>query len=239
MSKIDSSLVAHLPLFAGFSAADLESILSEARSVRFAKNAPIFSQGEEAHSFFVLLHGHVRASKTTPAGEQIVVRYVATGETFGVAKAIGLQRYPATAMAVDDSVVLAWPSVTWPRLVERFPALAANTLQTVGARLQETHTRVVEMSTEQVEKRIAHALLRLVNQSGRKVDHGIEIDFPISRQDIAQMTGTTLHTVSRTLSAWETKGLVESSRQKIIVREPHKLFVLAEERPEEGSSVKP
>jgi CRP/FNR family transcriptional regulator, nitrogen oxide reductase regulator len=107
MTKVDSSLVAHLPLFTGFSAADLDSILSEARSVRFAKNASVFSQGEEAHSFYVLLHGHVRASKTTPAGEQIVVRYVATGETFGVAKAIGLQRYPATATAVDDSVALA------------------------------------------------------------------------------------------------------------------------------------
>lgn len=234
MSKVDSSLVAHLPLFAGLSAADLDSILSEARSVRFAKNAPVFSQGEEAHSFFVLLHGHVRASKTTPAGEQIVVRYVASGETFGVAKAIGLQRYPATATAVDDSIVLAWPSGTWPRLVEKFPALAANTLQTVGARLQETHTRVVEMSTQQVERRIAHALLRLVKQSGRKVEHGVEIDFPISRQDIAQMTGTTLHTVSRTLSGWEEKGLVEGSRQRIVIREPHKLFMLAEHGADEG-----
>jgi CRP-like cAMP-binding protein len=235
MAKVDSSLVADLPLFAGFSAVELDAILSEARSVRVSKNCPVFQQGEEAHSFFVLLHGHVRASKTTPAGEQIVVRYVTTGETFGVAKAIGLQRYPATATAVDDSVVLAWPSGAWPRLVEKFPALATNTLQTVGARLQETHTRVVEMSTQQVEQRIAHALLRLVKQSGRKVEHGVEIDFPISRQDIAQMTGTTLHTVSRTLSAWETKGLVESSRQKIIVRQPHQLFMLAEESPERSS----
>jgi CRP-like cAMP-binding protein len=239
MAKIDRSLVAELPLFIGLSSDDLEAILSEARSLRIARNAAVFEQGEEAHSFFVLLHGHVRASKTTPAGEQIVVRYVSRGETFGVAKAIGLPSYPATAIAVADSVVLAWSSEVWPRLVERFPALVANTLQTVGARLQETHTRVMEMSTEQVEKRIAHALLRLVNQSGRKVDHGIEIDFPISRQDIAQMIGTTLHTVSRTLSAWETKGLVESSRQKITVLEPHKLFVLAEEKPEQASSVKP
>ena len=236
MTKVDSSLVAHLPLFAGFSAGDLDSILSEARSARFARNTAVFQQGEEAHSFFVLLHGHVRASKATPAGEQIVVRYVATGETFGVAKAIGLQRYPATATAVDDSVVLAWPSGAWPRLVEKFPALAANTLQTVGARLQESHTRVMEMSTEQVEKRIAHALLRLVKQSGRKVEHGIEIDFPISRQDIAQMTGTTLHTVSRTLSSWEQRGLIESGRQRIVLREPHKLLVLAEETSGEDTS---
>ena len=90
----------------------------------------------------------------------------------------------------------------------KFPALASNTLQTVGSRLQETHTRVVEMSTQQVEQRVAHALLRLAKQSGRKVEHGVEIDFPISRQDIAQMTGTTLHTVSRTLSGWESRGLM-------------------------------
>jgi CRP-like cAMP-binding protein len=202
MTKVDSSLVAHLPLFAGFSAADLESILSEARSVRFTRNTAVFQQGEEAHSFFVLLHGHGRASKTT---QQVVVRYVATGETFGVARAIGLQHYPATATVVDDSVVLVWPSGTWPRLLEKFRALADNTLQTVGARLQETHTRVVEMTTQQVEQRIAHALLRLVKQSGRKVEHGVEIDFPISRQDIAQMTSTTL-LVSR--AAFRLKALI-------------------------------
>jgi CRP-like cAMP-binding protein len=225
---IDRSLVADLPLFAGLDGAALDAILSEARTARYAKNAAVFEQGEDAHSFFVLLHGHVRASKMTPAGEQVVVRYVGPGETFGVAKAIGLTRYPATATAVDDSVVLVWPSAAWPRLVARHPALAANALQTVGGRLQETHTRVIEMSTQHVERRVAHALLRLAKQAGRKVEHGVEIDFPISRQDIAEMTGTTLHTVSRTLSAWEQRGLIESGRQRIVLRDPHKLFELAE-----------
>jgi CRP-like cAMP-binding protein len=169
-----------------------------------------------------------------------VVRYVGPGEIFGVATAIGLPRYPATATAVDDSVVLAWPSAIWPRLVAKFPALAVNTLQTVGSRLQETHTRVIEMSTQQVEQRVAHALLRLAKQSGRKVEHGVEIDFPISRQDIAQMTGTTLHTVSRILSGWESRGLIESGRQRIVLREPHKLFVLAEQTPgEDAPPVRP
>lgn len=233
MASVDPSLVARLPLFAGFAADELGEILREARSMRVAKNGAVFEQGEEARSFYVLLHGHVRASKTTPTGEQVVVRYVAPGETFGVAMAIGLRVYPATATAVDDSVVLAWPSASWPRLVAKFPALATNTLQTVGSRLQETHTRVVEMSTQQVEQRVAHALLRLAKQSGRKVAHGVEIDFPISRQDIAQMTGTTLHTVSRILSGWEERGLVESGRQRIVLREPHRLFVLAETVPGE------
>ena len=235
MAKVDTSLVADLPLFSGFKSEELEEILREARSARHPRNTAIFEQGEDAHSFFLLLHGHVRASKTTSTGEQIVVRYIAPGETFGIAMAIGLTRYPATATAVDDSVVLAWPTGTWPRLIERFPQLAANTLQTVGSRLQESHTRMLEMATQQVEQRVAHALLRLAKQSGKKLDQGIEIDFPISRQDIAQMTGTTLHTVSRILSGWEQLGLVESGRQRIVLREPHKIFVLAEQNSNNGS----
>jgi len=234
MAKVDTSLVAHLPLFAGFSNEELEEILREARSSRHAKNTAIFAQGEDAHSFFLLLHGHVRAAKTTASGEQVVVRYVGAGETFGIAMAIGLKTYPATVTAVDDSVVLAWPTSAWPRLIAKFPSLATNTLQTVGSRLQETHTRVIEMSTEQVEQRIAHALLRLAKQSGRKVEQGVEIDFPISRQDIAQMTGTTLHTVSRILSGWEQQGVVESGRQRIILRDPHRIVVLAERTPDSG-----
>jgi CRP-like cAMP-binding protein len=85
------------------------------------------------------------------------------------------------------------------------------------------------MSTQQVERRIAHALLRLAKQAGRKAGQGVEIDFPISRQDIAEMTGTTLHTVSRTLSAWESQGMIESGRQRIVLRDPHRLFGLAED----------
>ena len=228
-SPIDRSLVANLALFAGLAPEQLDAILSEARSARYAKNAAIFEQGEEAHYFFVLLHGHVRASKTTPAGQQVVVRYVTPGEVFGVAMVIGLLKYPATATAVDDSVVLAWPSASWPRLVAQYPSLAHSALQTVGSRLQESHTRVIEMSTQLVEQRVAHALLRLAKQAGRKVDQGVEIDFSISRQDIAEMTGTTLHTVSRTLSGWEQQGLIESGRQRIVLRDPHRLFQLSEQ----------
>ncbi len=229
MAAVDRSLIADLPLFAGLDGDALDGILQEARAVRHAKNSAVFEQGAEAEAFFVLLNGHVRATKTTPGGQQVVVRYVTPGETFGVAVAIGLSHYPATATAVDDSVVLAWPSSAWPRLVAQYPQLAGNTLQTVGARLQDSHSRVIEMSTEQVERRVARALLRLVQQAGRKVDKGIAIDFPISRQDIAEMTGTTLHTVSRILSAWEERGLVESGRQRVVVRDPHKLFTLTEE----------
>jgi len=228
MSSVDRSLVAGLPLFAGMQPAELDDILAEARPVRCPKNTAVFEQGAEAHSFFVLLHGHVRAMKLTPDGQQVVVRYIMPGEVFGVAMAIGLKNYPATALAIEDSVALSWPTSAWPRLSAKHPALTANTMQTLGTRLQEANARVVEMSTQQVERRIAHALLRLARQSGRRTDQGVEIDFPISRQDVAEMTGTTLHTVSRILSAWEQQGLIEGGRQRIVLRDPHRLFGLAE-----------
>src|SRR6478735_2399528 len=228
MASVDRSLVADLPMFVGIASEQIDQLLEEAQSLRYPKGTPVFQQDAPAHSFFLLLHGHLRVFKLTPDGQQVVVRFVAPGEVFGIAMAIGRQTYPATAVAVVDSIALVWPSAAWPRLVATHPGLAANTLQTVGGRLQDAHTRVVEMSTEQVERRIAHALLRLAQQAGRKVEAGVQIDFPITRQDLAEMTGATMFTVSRVLSTWESQGLVAGGRQKIMIREPHKLLLLAE-----------
>jgi len=80
---------------------------------------------------------------------------------------------------------------------------------------------------------VARALLRLINQSSRKVDAGILIDFPLSRQDLAEITGTTLHTVSRILSAWEQRGIVTSGRRKIVITRPRALVSIAEDLSEE------
>lgn len=228
MAVVDPTVVAGTVMFKGLGTGEIEEVLREARSVRYAKDSHVFDEGAEAASFFVLLHGHLRVEKTTPQGQQIVVRYVSSGELFGVAPALALTHYPATAIAVVDSIALVWPSTSWPRLVAKFPSIAGAALQTVGNRLQDSHTRVVEMSSEQVEQRIAHALLRLAKQAGRKVEAGVEIDFPISRQNIAEMTGTTLHTVSRILSGWEQQGLVEGGRQRIVLRDPQRLSRFAD-----------
>jgi CRP-like cAMP-binding protein len=234
MAVVDRTLVAGLPMFAGLTPGEQDELLREARSVRYPKDSVVFDQGADADRFFVLLHGHLRVEKTSPQGQQTVVRYVSAGELFGVAQAMNLKFYPATAIAAVDSIALSWPSASWPRLISKFPSLASTALQTVGSRLQDTQARVMEMSNEQVEQRVAHALLRLAKQAGRKVEDGVEIDFPISRQDVAEMTGTTLHTVSRILSAWEQQGLVAGGRQRIVLRDPHRLFTLAEGR---GGSV--
>lgn len=227
-AQLDRSLIRDLTIFQSMSDEDLDAVLAIAVSRRYAIGATVFAQGEPASEFFALLHGRLKVVQTTPDGQQVVVRHVSPGDIFGIAKAMRRTDYPATASAVVDSLALVWPSSQWEAFIARSPVLAMNALQTVGQRLQDAHTRIRELSTEEVERRVAHALLRLVNQAGRKTEDGILIDFPVTRQDIAEMTGTTLHTVSRVMTSWEAQGLVSSARKKVIVCNAHKLFMLAE-----------
>lgn len=230
--RLDRSLIEDLPIFEGFKPEALDDILSGARAARYPKGTPVFSQDEKAQSFFVLLHGRLRVTQQTPQGAQIVVRFVTPGEIFGIAVALGRETFPATAEAVVDSVCLIWPNALWEPLTSRHPQLTAKTMQTVGNRLQDAHTRLREISTEDVERRVAHAVLRLAGRSSEKTEEGVAIDFPLSRQDIAEMTGTTLHTVSRIVSGWEAAGWVRGGRQRLVIRDRDKLAELAD-RPAE------
>ena len=228
MAGIDRSVVRALPLFAKMSDADLDRMLARATLRRVGIGEAVFEQGQKADRFFLLLHGRLKVTQVTSDGQQIIVRMVHPGDLFGFAKALQRADYPGTPTAAAESVVICWPTEVWGQFVEQNPHLAVNAMQTIGQRLQEAHTRMREMATQDVERRVAHAVLRLIEQAGKAEGDGIRIDFQISRQDIAEMTGTTLHTVSRILSAWEGKGLVEGGRQKLLVRDAAGLRLLAE-----------
>jgi CRP-like cAMP-binding protein len=225
---LDQSLIADFPLFAGLAPEALDDILVRAHARHYAKGTPVFSQNEKAHSFFLLLHGRLRVTQITPHGEQIVVRFVSPGDLFGVAMALGRDTYPGTATAIVDSLALLWPSAAWPELVSTHPVLASNTVRMIGGRLQEAHQRLREISTEDVERRVAHAVLKLANEAGQASAAGMVINFPLSRQDIAEMTATTLHTVSRIMSAWEAAGVIEGGRQRITIRDRTRLQTIAD-----------
>ena len=228
---LDRSVIAGLPPFEGLEPDDLDRVLEQARASRYPKDSAIFEPDEPAEHFFLLLDGHVRVVRITAEGEQVISRYVNAGEMFGLAVALGRKTYPARATAAVDCVVVAWPNGAFADLSRRFPSFGASTYRTIGRWLQETQTRMLELVTAQVEQRVAHALLRLAHQAGRKTAEGIEIDFPITRQDIAEMTATTLHTVSRLMSAWEEKNIVISGRQRVVIVDPHGLMLIAEQRP--------
>lgn len=224
---LDRALLRGFGLFEAMSESELENILRPARVRRVQQGQAVFRQGDAARHFYLLLQGRLKVVQVTEEGHQIVVRIVNPGELFGVAKALRRTDYPGTAMAVLESTALAWNSALWDDMTEHHPALTMNALHMVARHLQELHARVRELSTEDVERRMAHALVRLSMHAGRRTKDGILIDFPVTRQDIAEMTGTTIPTVSRILGSWAERGLVEIGRLRIVLREPHKLFDLA------------
>ena len=208
---------------------DLDHVLAPAQVGDIPPDNRSSSRGSRP-SISLCLHGRLRVTQVTPAGQQVVIRMVNPGDLFGIAKALKRPDYPGTATAVAESIALTWPMALWDGLLERHPALAVNAMQTMGGRLQEAQARMRELATEEVERRVAHTILRLANQSGKKEPGGIRIDFPVSKQDIAEMAGTTLHTVSRILTAWEAEGLVKGGRQKLLVRDPHRLVLIGDGR---------
>lgn len=228
MADIDRSLIKSLPLFANMADDALDRLLLRASMRRLPIGEAVFEQGQKATHFFLLLHGRLKVTQVTPEGSQIIVRVVHPGDLFGFAQALQRDDYPGTPVAAAESVLMCWPNEVWGSIVEQNPQMAVNAMRTIGQRLQEAHTRIREMSTEEVERRVAHAVLRLMDQAGRREDDGVRIDFPLTRQDVAEMTGTTLHTVSRLFSAWESQGIVKGGRQKLLVRDKARLMALAE-----------
>lgn len=227
MAKLDESLLADLPPFSLLERGQIRDILSQASSRRYDEGTAIFSEGHDAERFYLLLDGYLRVIRSTEGGEEIIVLHISPGQLFGIAKALERDTYPATAVAAAESIALSWPMTLWSDFTQNYPGFATESYKTLGRRLGEIQTTLTEMATQAVEKRVACAVLRMMNQSGRRTEDGIEIGFPITRQNISDMTGTTLHTVSRLLSAWEKDGVVASKRKRILVTDPHELVILS------------
>lgn len=230
MNKLDASLLASLPAFSGLGAEQIRDILDQAQPKRLDPGLPVFREGEQAERFFLLLDGHIRVVRISAMGEQVIALHIAAGQLFGIAPALGHATYPASAITADECLVLSWPSRLWRDFTTRYEGFNSDSARSIGQRMTEMHDRILEMATLQVEQRIANTLLRLINQSGRKTAEGIEIDFPITRQDLSEMTGSTLHTVSRMLSQWEKDGVIKSARKKVVVTDAHRLVVIGSGR---------
>lgn len=228
MTSVARALLQGLDIFQDVAPAELDDILAQARPRRIAEGHSVFTQGGSALYFFLLVEGQLKVVQTSSEGEQIIAHWVAPGQLFGFVIALGRHDYPGTALAVTDSTVLAWPMRAWDRLVQYHPAVIAKALRTLGGHLQDAFARLRDVSAARVEQRVARALLRIMRQSGRRTEGGVQIEFPVTRRDIAEMSSTTLYSVSRTLSAWENAGVLSGGRRRrIVVLDPHALVRIA------------
>ena len=224
----DPEILRGSDMFAGLSSEALDDVVAAGSTRRLTAGTRIFAQGDPGISGHSLLEGRIKIVQTRADGGQSVLRFIGPGEMYGTVAALMNQPFPADAVAVVDSVEIWWSLPALRQLMRRHPEIGLRSTAAAGQRLMDLHSRIGELTGERVEQRIARALLRLMQKAGRATGDGVEIDFPITRQDLAEMTGSTLHTVSRTLAALDQRGVTGSARRRIIVRDPRTLEHLAE-----------
>jgi len=227
--ELDIQQLQKMVLFQGLSAGEIASVAKTAQVRRIAQDECYFFQGDEADRIFILVEGRVKMTQVTPDGQQVVLKVVGPWTLFG-GVGMGLKEvYPATAQAAEEASALSWSKLDLMQSVKRYPQLAVNAMQIMATNVQEFQDRFREMATERVERRLARVLVRLAGQTGRKTEEGVLIDLQLTRQDLAEMIGTTLFTVSRILSQWEAKGLVSLGRERVVIKYPHGLVSIAED----------
>ena len=227
MEHPDLDLLSRTELFRGASSEMLRDIQALSFGKRCATGERLLAQGDEATTIYVIVVGRARASQTTADGQQVIMRYLGPGEVVGYTTLTAEAHHPADIIAVADCRLIGWSRAAIRDIMARYSTIAINAVAMLGARYHDMQARVRELATERVERRIAHAILRLARAAGRRSPRGIEIAFPVSRQDLAEIAGTTLHTVSRTLSAWEDQGLVDCGRRRVVLCKADALETIA------------
>ena len=226
--KIDPLKLRKVSVFQNATDEDLKLIAGHGIERSIEEGEFFFFQGDPADYLYVLISGRAKLMQTNPAGQQVNLRTISESQMFG---ALGAVRegatYPATAQALENSTALALKSEYLHELMKTRPYLSFDLMKLMTGYIQEMQERYRELATEKVERRIARSLLRLASQMGIKNQGGIELTF--TRQDLAEMSGTTLYTVSRVLSDWERQGLVEAGRERVLIRNPHGVVSIAEE----------
>lgn len=206
-----------------------EAIVSRGRRMETGADEYFFHQGEESERMHLIVTGRVKMAQVTPDGDQVIVNYFGPGDGLGIVVALSEMPYPLSAMATEDCLTICWTRDTMLELMQEHPQLALNALTMIAQRFARLQQRYQEMATQRVERRVALTLLRLVRQFGKRTDEGVLIDMPITREELAQMTGTNLFNVSRILSRWEQLGYIVTKRRYICLVNSHELVVIAED----------
>lgn len=218
-----------MPLFGGLGQGAVADVLRLGRRQDLPRGAVLFSQGAAATGLHLVLQGFVKVIQTGSDGRQIVIGIVGPREPAGVLALLGDdQTYPATVIALVPSVVLSWSGAALQEVRDHHPALALNAMRALGERTRDAHARLREAAGDPVERRLAATLFRLAARLGtREAEGTVVIGAPLTRQDLAELSGTTLATASRVLSAWKQAGILGGGRMRLVLRDPRALSRLA------------
>lgn len=211
------ALVQKFPLFLDVSPADCAAVVSSSHEKHLSRRQTLFSIGDPVDEVFLLLSGSVKVTQVGFKGTEVILRLSSVGDLVGI---LGLEpqcTHNSSAEALQSSTALVWDSTTFSGLLERFASLRRSTFRALEQRLHELEQRLREFSTEDVSSRLSSELIRLSSRFGYGVNGNGEIR--LSHTDLAQLTGTTLSTVSRLLSRWQKLGIISIGRTGMQIRD--------------------
>jgi len=216
VQTVTPDLLRTQPLFRRMSDDDRARVAAVAHLRDHARGDVIFTEGDEADVFIVVIEGRVKVSKATPAGKEIILEIFGAGDALGAMAVYESMRFPASATALEPTHCLRIARRDFFQLLEQHPALVRALLSGLSLRLAELTRRLAETSGK-VEARFARLFLKLAEQMGREERGGVFLPMPLSRQDLADLTGTTIETCIRIMSRWQKDEVVRTEKDGFVV----------------------
>jgi CRP/FNR family transcriptional regulator len=213
-----------IDLFKNLSDDELKELEHYLTTAMFRKKEDIFTEGDAPEWFYIVLTGKVKVTKISHDGKEIILEIISPYDIFGGVAVLRNFPYPANAVAMEDSEILKISRKNLMRLIDRFPNLMYCIALQLGDRMKSSYDSLKNIALERVEARIAALLLKLGNKVGVETDAGLMIDMRLTKQDVADMVGTTVETSIRTFSKFKKEGLVTDSDGKIIIKDRERLM---------------
>ena len=208
-----------IDLFKNLSDEELKELEHYLTTSLYKKKEDIFTEGDAPEWFYIVLAGKVKVTKISHDGKEIILEIISPYDIFGGVAVLRNIPYPANAVAMEDSEILKISRKNLMRVVDRFPNLMFCIALQLGDRMKSSYDSLKNIALERVEARIAALLLKLGNKVGVETDEGLLIDMRLTKQDVADMVGTTVETSIRTFSKFKKEGLVMDSDGKIIIKD--------------------
>ena len=216
------------PAFSALGPRDVQSLAAVAREERVRARDYVFMEGDPARWFCLVKTGHVKILRHARGGRDVVLELLGPGEMFGGVAVIERRPYPASAQATEPSVIVKIPQEPIVALAEREPSIVREIALMIGRRLRGAHDSVTSLAADPVEARLAAALVRLADREGSRSAAGIALPFPLTRQSLADMTGTTVETTIRIVSRWLKDRIVVEEGGHLVLRDIDALRGLTE-----------
>lgn len=202
---------------------DLEEIVQRFTANHYQSGEEIYYQGEPALYLRVVVEGAVKLLKYTDEGKDVVLDLLNPGTYFGSLKLLGSDVYTESAVAQSSCCVLSIGLQDFRKILQEYPSVGINILEMSAEKLQDSREQIKQLTTEPVETRIANILLTLSEKFGENKKEGMLIQLPFSRKDLADIAGTTTESASRVMSNFHKKGIIETGRKWVAIKEIEQL----------------